>query len=394
MTVDTEVIPEALREYDQWVHWREVLRNGKRTKLPVVPRMKKYASVSDPDTWTDFENACRALRSNLGLGFVFTEDDPFLGVDLDNCRADGALDIRAQDIVERLDSYTEVSPSGTGVHVILEGSIPGSRSRKGSVECYDSGRFFTMTGDRLATGSPAVEPRQVAFDAMYRTYVSPPKERKPEQSAQHATGSTSMGTSTTLDDSELLEKAQSAENGQKFTRLWGGNTTGYESHSEADMALCCLLAFWTANDESRIDRLFRQSGLHRPKWDDVHYADGTTYGKRTIERAVRVTGDVYTPPTETAPREPSSSSTVDRKTQIELHTLRKRNELLTKRVDDLDDKLAFAREDLANERQARAEERLEFERRMEDTQREREPPDPGQSSIRSRLSRMFERLRV
>ncbi|WP_435365784.1 phage NrS-1 polymerase family protein [Haloarchaeobius sp. DYHT-AS-18] len=387
MTVDTEVIPEALREYDQWVHWREVLRNGKRTKLPVVPRMKKYASVSDPDTWTDFENACRALRSNLGLGFVFTEDDPFLGVDLDNCRADGALDSRAQDIVERLDSYTEVSPSGTGVHVILEGSIPGSRSRKGSVECYDSGRFFTMTGDRLATGSPAVEPRQVAFDAMYRTYVSPRKAQKSNRSAQHATGSTSMGTSTTLDDSELLEKAHSAENGQKFTRLWGGNTTGYESHSEADMALCCLLAFWTANDESRIDRLFRQSGLHRPKWDEVHYSDGTTYGKRTIERAVNVTSEVYTPPAEES-AEITPSTTLDRKTQNELYMLGKRNELLEKRIADLEENLAETREALDEERRERAEERRNAERRLQ------KELATKQAESRSRLQRFLDSKRL
>ncbi len=103
---------------------------------------------------------------------------------------------------------------------------------------------------------------------------------------------------------------------------------------------------------------------------------------------------MYTPPAEDASSDSVQSTTLDRETQNELYSLRKRNELLTKRVDDLDDKLAFAREDLDNERQARAEEQLEFERRMEDAQREREPPDPGQTSIRSRLSRIIERLRA
>lgn len=80
-----------------------------------------------------------------------------------------------------------------------------------------------------------------------------------------------------------------ATNGAKFERLWNGNTAGYESHSEADMALCCLLAFWTGGDATQMDRLFRQSGMYRGKWDEVHYADGSTYGEKTVERAIQTT---------------------------------------------------------------------------------------------------------
>ena len=76
-----------------------------------------------------------------------------------------------------------------------------------------------------------------------------------------------------------------AANGGKFAVLWEGDTSGYDRHSEADMALCCLLSFWANGDASHVDALFRQSGLMRPKWDEVHYADGATYGERTVERA-------------------------------------------------------------------------------------------------------------
>lgn len=105
-----------------------------------------------------------------------------------------------------------------------------------------------------------------------------------------------MGGSTVdLDDEELLSRARGASNGAKFERLWNGRIGGYESQSEADMALCCLLAFWTGGDERWMDQLFRQSGLLREKWDDVHYADGSTYGEKTIERAVETTSEFYEP---------------------------------------------------------------------------------------------------
>lgn len=98
-----------------------------------------------------------------------------------------------------------------------------------------------------------------------------------------------------LEDEDLLEKARSASNGEKFDRLWRGSTAGYDSQSEADMTLCCLLAFWTGKDRTRMDRLFRQSGLSREKWDEVHYADGATYGEKTIERAIGATDEFYDP---------------------------------------------------------------------------------------------------
>jgi len=99
-----------------------------------------------------------------------------------------------------------------------------------------------------------------------------------------------------LDDDELIERAKEAANGEKFQRLWRGDTSGYPSHSEADMALCCLLAFWTSGDPQRVDRLFRASGLMRDKWDEVHYADGATYGERTVKRACKRVDDSFAAP--------------------------------------------------------------------------------------------------
>lgn len=103
------------------------------------------------------------------------------------------------------------------------------------------------------------------------------------------------GAATSLTDAELIERARRAENGTKFARLWAGDSSNYASPSEADLALCMMLAFWTARDAARIDRLFRQSGLHRDKWDERHGGDGRTYGQITIDKAIEQTSETWNP---------------------------------------------------------------------------------------------------
>jgi len=347
MTVDADAIPAPLRDYPQWVCWRAKERDGKMTKIPIDPQTGSFASVSDPETWSLYEVALGASEAEDGLGFVFTEDDPFVGVDLDDCREDGELTEWAEDIVERLDSYTEVSPSGTGVHVLIEGMIPSTKSRSGSVECYDSARFFTMTGDHLSGTPTSIEERQEEFAPVYDQYVYGDDESSTEERAQERGA---VSTSTSLSDAELIEKATNAKNGAKFETLWNGSTTGYESQSEADMALCCLLAFWTGNNESRMDRLFRDSGLYREKWDEVHYVDGSTYGEQTIANAVQVSSDTYEQEAggHNVVGIDSSDSVSDQETTV----LRERIDLLRSRVDSLERELAITRGEVADLRQS------------------------------------------
>jgi primase-polymerase (primpol)-like protein len=295
-------LPIALRDRPQWVCWASRQRNGKQTKVPLNPDTGSFASTANSATWGSFDRALRgAMRPNVdGIGFVFTDEDPYVGVDLDDCRDPDTEQLSdvAIEIVMRLQSYTEISPSGTGLHVIARGTLPDGPRRCGSVEMYDTGRFFTMTGDRLASTPSTVCTRPSALESVHHTHVAANEHQA------HATADTawderaaSTAGSSLPTDEALLERARSAENGEKFSRLWAGDISGYDSHSEADMALCCLLAFWTAGDGSRIDELFRQSGLMRSKWDEVHYADGSTYGEKTIERACTQVTDRYEPPT-------------------------------------------------------------------------------------------------
>jgi putative DNA primase/helicase len=203
---------------------------------------------------------------------VFTSGDDLCGVDLDRCRdpETGEIESWAQEIIEELDSYAEISPSWRGVHVLLRGELPPGRRRKNRIEMYDRARFFTITGHRLQDVPATINRRQEELAQLHRQVFGlekPTRTSKPE-------GKAAAG--MMLADSELIDHAMRAANGEKFARLWAGDmseyaTAGNEGRSEADLALCSLLAFWCGPDEDRIDKLFRQSGLMRQKWERSDY---------------------------------------------------------------------------------------------------------------------------
>lgn len=172
-----EVVPAELRERRQWVCWRYEDRGGKRTKVPVDPSTGANASSTDPGTWGTFEAAISRVGEGgvEGVGFVFTTDDPYVGVDLDGVLdpETGEAEGWAMEIVAELGSYTEVSPSGTGLHVFVEGEVPRggpkALSNGHAVEVYDRDRFFTVTGRHLRGTPRKVEDRQVALDELLPT---------------------------------------------------------------------------------------------------------------------------------------------------------------------------------------------------------------------------------
>src|SRR5215217_7101146 len=153
-----------MRDLDQWVCWRYEERNSELTKVPYSPLTAERADITNPATCANFTDAVAACREHGfdGIGFVFTEDDPFCGADFDHCRdpETGKIETWAQEIIEELDSYSEVSPSGTGVHVLAKGELPPGRNRKGRFEVYDRGRYFTVTGRHLAGTPKTIEARQ------------------------------------------------------------------------------------------------------------------------------------------------------------------------------------------------------------------------------------------
>jgi len=138
-------IPGELKARPQWVLWRAV--GDKPDKVPYSARTGRRASSTDLLTWTTFEEALEAYENGeyAGLGFVFSSADPYTGIDLDNCvGGDSEIALWALEIVRYFDSYTELSATGTGLHIIVRGNVP--NRRKDEVEVYSSKRFFTVTG--------------------------------------------------------------------------------------------------------------------------------------------------------------------------------------------------------------------------------------------------------
>lgn len=292
-----EVIPDAipaeLRERRQWVVWNYEERDGKQTKVPYqVGAAPRRAKASDPETWGTFTDAVETVEIGgmaEGIGYVFASDDPYCGVDLDLCLSDGVLHPDAGAIIASLDSYTETSVSGEGAHVILKASVNGGRNRTGKTgwggdfECYGKSRYFCFTGDHLRGTPTTIEQRQAQLDQVLGLVFPPKKQTAAIPSSP-----------IELDDRELLDRALAARNGLAFERLWNGDSTGYASRSEADLALSGLLAFWTGPDPSRIDSLFRRSGLMREKWNERR--GDSTYGAQTIAVALEGRTEFYEPP--------------------------------------------------------------------------------------------------
>lgn len=281
-------VPAAMREAKRWVCWQYEVRDGKKTKIPHTPG-KGQASSTDPATWVSYADACRAAEFYSGIGFVL--GDGWLGLDADHVRDPdtGEWTPEVLDEIMSVQSYAELSPSKTGAHVIAYGETPGDRSRaKGEVwEMYDRGRFFTVTGAHIpGTPDDVREPAPGSLEAIYAKIGASKEEpvAKKEQSWRE----TPTRPSVDLDDAEVLEKCQNATNGAKFNALWRGDISGYPSASEAELALCSILAFYT-QDPSQIERLVRQSGLYREKWDR------TDYVTRTIGKALAGVREAWSP---------------------------------------------------------------------------------------------------
>ena len=292
--------PTELAALPQWICWRlePAPKGDKPRKVPYDPKTGRKASSTNPQTWATLPEAeaARDRYSFTGLGFVFTEERGIVGVDIDHCRAaDGSLNDTARAILEKHPSYTEISPSGTGLHIFYHGVMPGKGNKNSAtgVEMYSTGRYFTMTGDRLdGTPDGGRLPEDIADGAaalpwIHKTFVAKKRKPKAPKSTRKA---------VRLADEQVLEKARTASGGEDFIDLWEGRWKDkYGSQSEADLALCCSLAFWTGKDAEQMDRLFRQSALLREKWDTVHHADGSTYGAETIRQAIARTEQTYSP---------------------------------------------------------------------------------------------------
>lgn len=317
-------IPLEIKKTHRWVCYRIEERNGKQTKVPYNAISGTYAKSNDSDTWTYFDVAvtgCIKYKFD-GIGFMLGLDTNtgvnYFGIDLDNHEDENGekpmdvddFKIFCKEFIDKLQSYTEYSHSGEGIHIICKGTLPeGARRRNGcGVEMYERGRFFTMSGNvikALPINERTEEVKELWKKYLYTEPVAPVVvTNNPFQFGENVKTVTTEISHSSLSDNELLERIRSSTSGADFVALYNGNMSAYQNdHSAADMALCKILAFWTGCDRAQIDRIFRSSGLMRQKWDQkrsetqrcgINLSAGT-YGSQTIEYACANQVDRYVP---------------------------------------------------------------------------------------------------
>lgn len=276
-------LPDTLKSLPNWVCWGKTGQN--KRKIPWNPETGLAAKAGQPDTWTTFDRAAQAVESGAyaGVGFEFSPETGITGIDFDHCidPETGSFDPWVLEWVQRFDSYTEISQSGTGIHILVRGALPSKTGvHNERVEMYNSGRYFALTGN---TEDPRpIRPAQEVIDALYAETKKKP-EREP-------TGEIRSG-SPLPDAAAIIEKARRAKNGALFETLFSGDTSGYaDDRSRADATFCDILAFWT-KDPELIDAVVRQSGLMRDKWDEMHGSQ--TYGAMTIADAIERVQQTY-----------------------------------------------------------------------------------------------------
>jgi len=279
-------LPPMLLEYPQWVCWRYQSRGeGKKPmKAPVNPRTLGSAGVGWPSTWGTLEQALAAYAAHKsagldGIGFMLTREDPFLGVDIDGCIDAGALDARARQIMAALPSYTEVSPSGRGLRILV--TCPGfaENKRTAQLELYSHSRFLTLTGWRLPGASAIIPVSTITIAAMINEAIitngavpddtiamdgetSTPAANDPQSRRPHAEGHRPNDPSMLW--AHIFKHDRYGADHQR--RFQGDLALDNHDHSLAVIRLLNCLARWTQGDATLMRQLMLQSPLANEKW--------------------------------------------------------------------------------------------------------------------------------
>ena len=273
-------IPQYLKDHARFCVWAYRTPGGKRTKVPYNPCTGQGARSNDQATFSSFQKAKAALDrrpgkySGLGIG-IFGE---LVGVDIDHCIDEsGELSPLAREIVDKLGSYAEKSPSGSGVHILCRAhNLPYEEGRyylnnnSLGLEVYPAGktnRFLTLTGDALNCENVNVRTDEVV-ELLEKYMQKGVTNRYTPDASSLAETAAEPSDSDIFDDADLLDRMLRSKNGESIAHLWSGDwewSGKYDSQSNADEALCNHLAFWTQKDPAQMDRMFRQSGLMRDK---------------------------------------------------------------------------------------------------------------------------------
>src|SRR5262249_50058204 len=157
-------------------------------------------------------------------GFVLTQADPFVGVDLDHCRdrETGAIEPWAEEIIALLWSYTEITPSGTGLRIFVRATLPAAGRKHRQIELYDHSRFLTVTGAYVPGAPTTIEDRPEAIRELHaRTFPAA------EPTVTNGHRPTPPVDTMTEEDRALVARATKAPNGMRFVELFSGFIDGY-----------------------------------------------------------------------------------------------------------------------------------------------------------------------
>ena len=273
-------IPEELKRLNQWAVYRTNpdKQSGRLKKVIISPVDSSFARSDSPETWSSYGQAKAYAEKYRYKGLVFALSKGIVFIDIDKAvdpETGEIISPEAKRLLELLpDTFTEKSTSGTGLHILLKGSLPPEayrRNDKAGIEAYDNKRFICMTGD-LLNGSREIKDYSDRIANIAYEFIGkrpPAKEYTPVPATQS--------------DSELIAQISKSKQGAKFQALYTGDKSAYPSHSHAESGFVFMLAWWT-RDPAQIDRIYCSSGLMREKW--YSRRGNGTYGGQMIDEAL------------------------------------------------------------------------------------------------------------
>lgn len=297
----TSKLIEELSRFNHWVVYKKEKNREKITKIPYQPNGYK-AKPTDPKTWTTYNKAKDAMETDKfdGIGYVLTADQGYICIDLDHCvnPETGDIDQWAMDIIDIVEkaggTYSESSPSGTGIHLWGRGKLPDNKGihspmKNGhDVEMYTNTHYMTVTGEPL--NDTPLNDIQPAIDKILTMLKKPPAE----------SGEGKAGTSTpvpvlNLSDDEIITRIRDSDEAPKFHSLYdlGDVSTYGNDQSKADAALLAMLVFWTGKNAEQMKRIFLSSKLAETLGRKVGHEDD--YLNRSIKKAIEFVSNVYKP---------------------------------------------------------------------------------------------------
>ena len=274
-TLDTASIPDEMKSLRRWVLWKYKARPKGKTTKPLYQTNGLNASHSNPKHWASFELVLSVFNAGGydGIGWVIAA--PYVGIDFDEVRnpETGEIVPTARKHIHALNSYTEVSPSGDGLHIIVKARLTGKGRKKDHVEIYDVDRYLTVTGNAVVGTSTAVEGREQVVRTMYDQIEAIEVALKKE---------TATESSTSTEDAEASGLVVTDPD-KKFDDLMRGDwQEHYPGVSEAVSGLVCMLARRTDCDREAMDEQFQASGLHVDHWVEKW----ERLGESEIDRAI------------------------------------------------------------------------------------------------------------